>query len=82
MTHANVEKPDQISAGRLTPSDEAGRALWNCRCSCGKEREVRANSLISGRARSCGCARPGRPRKIKPKRQPSVPSQAITQVDN
>lgn len=32
-----------------------GEVYWLCRCSCGVEREVRASSLRSGRAKSCGC---------------------------
>lgn len=30
-----------------------------CRCECGKERVVYAQSLRSGQSRGCGCARPG-----------------------
>ncbi len=35
--------------------DKGGRALWHCRCSCGKEKNVASYSLISGNSRSCGC---------------------------
>lgn len=28
---------------------------WMCQCSCGKEVVVRANSLLSGNTKSCGC---------------------------
>ncbi|MBQ0014774.1 MAG: hypothetical protein KBS82_05580 [Oscillospiraceae bacterium] len=29
--------------------------VWKCVCDCGTEREVVANSLLSGRSTSCGC---------------------------
>ena len=32
-----------------------GRLRWRCRCSCGSERAVRADSLRSGGTISCGC---------------------------
>lgn len=28
---------------------------WFCRCECGNEKEVFANSLLNGRSKSCGC---------------------------
>lgn len=40
---------------------------WNCRCSCGKEKEVRSNHLLSGKTNSCGCYRTEiRTRKDRP----------------
>lgn len=48
--------------GRLTVVKSAGytpikphRALWVCRCSCGIEITVLAQSLRSGHTKSCGC---------------------------
>lgn len=38
---------------------------WHCRCDCGKEVDVYYYSLLSGRSKSCGCMRKGRPRKKK-----------------
>jgi hypothetical protein len=29
--------------------------LWTCRCSCGTEKEVRQDNLLSGKSGSCGC---------------------------
>ena len=31
------------------------KTYWKCRCTCGQELEVRADSLISGNTKSCGC---------------------------
>ena len=30
-------------------------AVWKCLCICGKEYNVRGNSLLNGRTKSCGC---------------------------
>jgi len=38
-----------------------GRALWLCRCNCGKEIIARSNCLRRGDTKSCGCLQ-----KIKP----------------
>ena len=32
-----------------------GVLYWRCKCDCGKELEVKAQSLRSGNTRSCGC---------------------------
>ena len=31
--------------------------LWHCRCDCGKEIDVASNALLSGKTKSCGCAK-------------------------
>lgn len=31
------------------------KAMWNCKCSCGKTTTVRTDHLLSGRVVSCGC---------------------------
>lgn len=45
--------------GRLTVIKRKGtkgsRALWRCRCKCGKYCDVRSIDLISGNTKSCGC---------------------------
>lgn len=43
--------------GKLTviwPS-ETRTKYWSCKCDCGKELEVRSDSLRQGRTKSCGC---------------------------
>ena len=32
-----------------------GNAVWLCRCDCGQQAEVRGNSLVSNKTKSCGC---------------------------
>jgi len=48
--------------GRLSVSQkdhvgERGRTFWLCKCDCGNEIIVKANSLTSGKTVSCGCRR-------------------------
>lgn len=48
-----------IAVERVASFRDAKRLYtrWKCRCDCGKERVTRLNSLRTGRAKSCGCAR-------------------------
>jgi hypothetical protein len=50
--------------GRLTALkvlySEKGQRMWLCKCECGNELVVRANSLLSGNTQSCGCLRSDR----------------------
>lgn len=32
-----------------------GKAAWLCKCDCGNEKFIRANSLVSNMTKSCGC---------------------------
>ena len=45
--------------GRLTVWKRVGtvgsRALWRCKCDCGKLTNVRSIDLLSGNTKSCGC---------------------------
>lgn len=36
-------------------TDNDGKALWKCVCSCGNEKIVRSYHLRSGKIKSCGC---------------------------
>ena len=45
--------------GRLTVLNKAfsknGRLYWHCKCDCGNEKDIRGDSLTSGKTTSCGC---------------------------
>ena len=38
-------------------NDKHNKARWLCVCSCGAEKVVSANNLVSGRSNNCGCVR-------------------------
>jgi hypothetical protein len=40
----------------LSELRENGRKKWLCQCRCGNKKTVREESLLSGKAKSCGCA--------------------------
>lgn len=42
---------------------EKPHRFWLCRCECGEEKIVQANSLLSGTSKSCGCLRTEKFRK-------------------
>lgn len=57
-------------AGYFASSLGADRqAYWTCKCKCGAVVRVRANSLKSGKTKSCGCLR-----KIKGNKEVDVVS--------
>lgn len=37
------------------PERKNTRIMWHCKCDCGKESDVYALSLTSGKSKSCGC---------------------------
>ena len=39
------------------PNNRHNKAMWLCRCKCGTERVVAAQSLVNGTSSSCGCYR-------------------------
>lgn len=41
--------------GRLTLIEKLPLSKWRCRCSCGKRKIVRSDSLQNGAVQSCGC---------------------------
>ena len=34
---------------------DGGSVVWNCRCDCGKQKDVSSRRLLRGKVRSCGC---------------------------
>ena len=48
-----IDLKDQVF-GEWTVLNYAGDHKWNCRCSCGKEKQVASIYLRNGRSKSCG----------------------------
>lgn len=44
-----------LTAAESAGKDEFNNALWNCNCFCGNKIKARSSSLLSGKAKSCGC---------------------------
>jgi len=40
---------------RAPENNRHNQVMWNCVCICGSKATTMANSLLSGRSRSCGC---------------------------
>lgn len=66
MNAMQSRKIDLLAAGQkkgrwtlLAKGDceDPAKARWLCRCECGTERYVLANSLVNGTSQSCGCLR-------------------------
>lgn len=38
----------------IAGKDKRGNVIWNCRCSCGEEKQVDGRSLRGGASKSCG----------------------------
>lgn len=55
--------------GRLTvlnySGSKNGKVFWHCQCTCGKEKDISAASLISGDTQSCGCLVIDRNKELK-----------------
>ena len=58
VPHANDRKGQRF--GMLTVIKRVGtnnhrKALWRCKCDCGRTTEVSSTDLTSGNTKSCGC---------------------------
>lgn len=40
---------------RSYPNGKGFKAMWLCKCDCGKEKIIRGDAIKSGRTKSCGC---------------------------
>ena len=40
-----------------TRSNKRGQMYWLCKCDCGNEKEILSTHLLSGKIKSCGCAK-------------------------
>ena len=62
--------------GRLTVlkylySDKRHKAIWQCKCECGKIHNVRGDMLRNGRIQSCGCLQDDRRKEVLTKHNKS-----------
>ncbi len=55
LTHRRFDRLVVIAFAGRQHEAKAHRALWRVRCDCGIEKVVRADALLSGSTRSCGC---------------------------
>lgn len=57
--HRSKIQPNQrfgkLTALKYVGHRDNGGSIWLCRCDCGKEIEVRSDSLVTGNTKSCGC---------------------------
>lgn len=56
-------------------NDKSGRAMWHCKCSCGKELNILGKSLRNGNTKSCGCYQRKRAAESNMKRAGSLVGQ-------
>lgn len=62
LSKARTRDLTGMKIGRLTVLYYAGvseehHAIWHCKCSCGNEKDIEAQYLLSGNTHSCGCYR-------------------------
>jgi len=55
---------DRLVVVKLFCLDKNNKCVWACRCSCGKTKNILANSLVSGKTKSCGCFQKEQARKL------------------
>jgi len=49
------ERFGKLKVIRIAPGHAVERVKWMCLCDCGRFKEVRANDLLRGATKSCGC---------------------------
>ena len=49
-----------LDVGKIKKTSFGTIKYWKCKCDCGKETEVPANRLVTGKTKSCGCFRRAR----------------------
>ncbi len=55
LTHQRFSRLFVVAWAGRQHELKAHRALWRVRCDCGREKLVRADALLSGSTKSCGC---------------------------
>lgn len=63
-----------------TSTDGHRRTACLCRCECGTERVIYAQSLRSGQSKSCGCAKPVPSAGRRPKAEKSVACSELVEL--
>jgi len=58
----------------LTQLRDKGRTKWVCQCRCGNRKEVREDTLLAGKVKSCGCLSQ-QLKKVKKEKQNSLVNQ-------
>lgn len=46
---------NRLTVVKRVENNKQGRAMWLCRCECGKTSVVTTSSLLNGKTKSCGC---------------------------
>lgn len=80
MTGQRFGKWTVLRMAVRTASDGHRRTACVCRCDCGTERVVYAQSLRAGQTRSCGCAKPVPSAGRKPKEDKAVTSSELVEL--
>ena len=47
----------RLTALAMIKKQGSGPIMWDCKCSCGKRKQVKASDLVHGQVRGCGCFR-------------------------
>lgn len=80
MTWQRFGKWTVLRMAVRTASDGHRRTACVCRCDCGTERVVYAQSLRAGMTKSCGCAKPVPSAGRKPKEDKAVASPELVEL--